>query len=64
MEKSKLYRIARRTSRGHHSTGYFLLPKLRHDPGLLHLLPQVGELGRRFAGYLASFASHWVSPFL
>src|SRR5271157_2437143 len=35
---------------------------LRHDPVLFHLLPQVGELGRRFAGRLPSFVWHRSSP--
>lgn len=36
----------------------FLLPKLRPNLGFLHLLPQVGELSRRFAGRLSAFVSH------
>jgi hypothetical protein len=42
----------------------FLLPDFRHDPSLFHLLPQMGELGRRFAGHLSSFASHCGSPYV
>jgi hypothetical protein len=34
---------------------FLSLPDLRGDAGLFHLLPQMGKLGRRFAGRLSSF---------
>jgi hypothetical protein len=34
------------------------LPDLRNDPVLLYLLPQVRELGRRFAGRVPALSSH------
>jgi hypothetical protein len=34
-----------------------LLADLRPNPSLFHLLPQVGELRRRFAGRLSSFSA-------
>ena len=40
----------------------FLLADLRCDPVLFHLLPQMGELGRRFAGRLSPLSSHGSSP--
>lgn len=36
----------------------FLPADLRCDSVLFHLLPQVGELGRRFAGCLSFFSRH------
>ena len=39
-----------------------LLTDLRQDPTFLHLLPQVGELRRRFADRLSSFSTHSCSP--
>jgi hypothetical protein len=36
----------------------FLLADLRNDPVLFHFLPQMGELGRRYADRLSSFFSH------
>jgi hypothetical protein len=35
-----------------------ILPDIRHNPGLSHLLPQVSELRRWFAGRLSPFAAH------
>jgi hypothetical protein len=43
-----------------HRGSLFLLGDLRDDPILFHLLPQVGELGRRFAGRLSSLSSHCI----
>ena len=58
-------------SAGHGMSGWvrhwlnlvFFLDDLRRDAVLFHFLPQMSELGRRFAGRLSSSASHYSSPF-